>query len=74
MNFIFYSAYDAALQDNLWEALDVEAQAAGKVPAGKTIKDIMDTWTTQPGYPLVRVERYNNGRIYLTQVTTKTSD
>ena len=42
--------YDNAESKDLWESLTKEAY---DLPEGWTIKDIMDTWTTQPGYPVI---------------------
>ncbi|RZF45235.1 hypothetical protein LSTR_LSTR010379 [Laodelphax striatellus] len=49
-----------ACQDQLWTA--ITAEAASSLPEGVAVKDIMDTWTLQPGFPLVTVRRdYGEG-------------
>ncbi|XP_012262215.2 aminopeptidase N-like [Athalia rosae] len=51
-------AFGAATPDDLWEALELEKTENGSSlhPFFK-VKTIMDTWTTQKGYPLVTVIR-----------------
>lgn len=65
-------SYANAEQDDLWEALTLEATNSSKnssvLPNGLTVKDIMDTWTLQEGYPVVTVTRnYNDGSARLSQ-------
>ena len=62
------SAYGNAIQDDLWNALDYQAEKDGIIlPA--SIKTIMDTWTNKQGYPLIRVERdYESGGATVHQV------
>jgi aminopeptidase N len=40
--------------------LTAQAQADGRLPQGVTIKEIMDTWTLQKGYPLINVGHNGN--------------
>ncbi|XP_035668606.1 endoplasmic reticulum aminopeptidase 1-like isoform X1 [Branchiostoma floridae] len=47
-----------AATDDLWKALDQAARTAGK--ADMNIKRVMDTWTNQMGYPVVKVTRQNS--------------
>lgn len=63
------SAYGNAAQDNLWAALQTQADVEGVVlPA--TVKEIMDTWTFKMGYPLITVNRnYQTGGADVTQVS-----
>ena len=58
-------AFGNAVQDNLWESLDNATDEATLGP-NLTVKQIMDTWTTQKGYPVVKVTRVNN-ELSLTQ-------
>ncbi len=60
--------YSAAQQDYLFDDLTIAADITNKLPAGLTMKDIMDTWTLKPGFPLVRVSRASANRIYVSQV------
>lgn len=50
-------SYSSATQNNLWDALTAQAHKDRALPADVTVKDIMDTWTLQTGYPVVTVTR-----------------
>jgi aminopeptidase N len=65
---IFPSAYGNAQQDDLWQAMQEQADEEGIVlPA--TVKEILDTWTYKMGYPVVTVTRdYATGGALVTQV------
>lgn len=56
-NYLKAFAYDAAEQDDLWEFLTEAAHEDDSLAADVSVKDIMDTWTLQTGYPVVKVER-----------------
>ncbi|XP_039290198.1 aminopeptidase N isoform X3 [Nilaparvata lugens] len=59
-------AYSNACQDQLWRAVTVEA--ASSLPQGVDVKQIMDTWTLLPGFPVVTVHRdYEQGTASVTQ-------
>lgn len=60
-------AYKNAVQDDLWQALQEQADVDGvHLPA--TVKQIMDTWTLQMGFPLITVTRnYDNWSATVTQ-------
>ncbi|XP_039289965.1 aminopeptidase N isoform X2 [Nilaparvata lugens] len=61
-------AYQSATQDDLWQALTDEAHRTGKLPQDVTVKQIMDTWTLQTGFPLVTVTRnYEDGSAEISQ-------
>ncbi|XP_068202064.1 aminopeptidase N-like [Palaemon carinicauda] len=49
--------YKAASQEDLWQHLN-DATVEGTLPA--SVKEIMDTWTLQMGYPVVTVTRKDN--------------
>ena len=49
--------YKNAEQDDLWESLTDQAHADNALPSNLTVKEIMDTWTLQTGFPLVTVTR-----------------
>ncbi|XP_067616976.1 aminopeptidase N [Eurosta solidaginis] len=53
-------AYHAAEQNDLWHFLTTEAVAAGLLRGNTTVKEIMDTWTLQTGYPVLTVLRNPN--------------
>jgi len=60
-NYLNHYKYAAAEQDNLWEFLTSQAQADGTLDNGLTVKQVMDTWTLQMGYPVVSVMRSQDG-------------
>jgi aminopeptidase N len=72
--FISSSAYSNAGQDNLWAALQTQADLENVVlPA--TIKEIMDTWTYKMGFPFITVTRdYQTGGALVTQVCQMRKD
>lgn len=47
--------YSIARQDNLWDELTRQAHSDKSLDNELNIKDIMDTWTLQKGYPIVQV-------------------
>ncbi|ALC47212.1 CG14516 [Drosophila busckii] len=53
-------AYKSATQDDLWRFLTDEAKASGLLDNSTSVKAIMDTWTLQTGYPVVKVSRHPN--------------
>lgn len=60
--------YANAKQDDLWSALTEIAHSLEALPKKFTVKEIMDTWTLQVGYPIVNVERnYDTHSAQLTQ-------
>uniref|UniRef100_A0A1B6CLC6 Aminopeptidase n=1 Tax=Clastoptera arizonana TaxID=38151 RepID=A0A1B6CLC6_9HEMI len=50
-------AYSSATQDDLWEALTKQAHEDNVLDQSMTVKQIMDTWTLQTGFPLITVTR-----------------
>ncbi|KAL9696518.1 hypothetical protein quinque_016097 [Culex quinquefasciatus] len=59
---------DAAVADHLYDGLQLAIQGKDVYPTGFTVKQLMDSWTTAPGFPLLTVKRdYKNGQIYLSQ-------
>lgn len=67
-NYLLRHAYANSEQDDLWQSLTEEAHRQGTLPATITVKQIMDKWTLQTGYPKVRVERdYEANTAQLTQ-------
>ncbi|CAG0894456.1 unnamed protein product, partial [Darwinula stevensoni] len=49
--------YQNAVQDDLWEHLNDEANTMQIVDLPATVKEVMDTWTLQTGYPVVNAMR-----------------
>ena len=53
--------YGNAEQDDLWKVLNEVGHEEGTLGPELDMKEIMDTWTLQPGYPVVTVTRnYSN--------------
>ncbi|XP_018306529.1 aminopeptidase N isoform X2 [Mycetomoellerius zeteki] len=67
-NYLNGKAYQSAEQNDLWSALTKQAHKDKVLDSSVTVKEIMDTWTLQTGFPLITVTRnYDNGSITLTQ-------
>ena len=65
----FFSSFKAAEQDDLWSHLTSQAHVDGTLPDDVTVKQIMDTWTLQMGYPVVTVTRnYDDNTAVISQV------
>ncbi|XP_033167366.1 aminopeptidase N isoform X1 [Drosophila mauritiana] len=56
-------AYNSATQDDLWHFLTIEAKSSGLLDNSRSVKEIMDTWTLQTGYPVVKVSRHPNSDV-----------
>lgn len=69
MIFVFIQrAYDVATQDDLWSHLTQQAQQSHTFDNLTNVKQIMETWTTQMGFPVVTVNRnYSTKEIEFTQ-------
>lgn len=52
-------AYENAVTEDLWAALEEVS--------GKPVKKIMDTWTKQPGYPLISLKQASDDNFELEQ-------
>ena len=61
-NYLTALAYDAAKQDDLWQHLTEQAHKDGTLDKNVNVKQIMDTWTLQMGYPLITVKRNYDAR------------
>jgi aminopeptidase N len=69
-NYLKAHKYSNARQDDLWQELTQQAHQDCSLPSNVTVKEIMDTWTLQTGYPVVTVTRnYMNGSAYISQVS-----
>ncbi|KAK4001974.1 hypothetical protein OUZ56_003836 [Daphnia magna] len=61
------NAYGNAQQDDLWQAMQEQADEENIVLPAK-VKEIMDTWTYKMGYPVIKVTRdYATGGAQVTQ-------
>ena len=66
-NYLADNTYGNAVQDDLWERLTEAAHEDGSLPRDMSVKEIMDTWTKQKGYPVVTVTEGPEGNITLSQ-------
>ncbi|XP_065203828.1 aminopeptidase N-like [Planococcus citri] len=67
-NYLTKKAYHSATQDDLWDALTEEAHRVGVLENNVSVKQIMDTWTLQIGFPVITITRnYHNNTITVTQ-------
>jgi aminopeptidase N len=61
-------ANKAVSQDDLFLYLNYKAQEHNLLPDdGSSIRDVMNTWTLQSSFPLVRVSKFGDNRIMLSQ-------
>uniref|UniRef100_A0A182JBC8 Aminopeptidase n=1 Tax=Anopheles atroparvus TaxID=41427 RepID=A0A182JBC8_ANOAO len=59
---------DGAVADDLYAGLQAAIDGKDVLPAGVTVKQLMDSWTTEPGYPVLTVRRnYDDGSVILSQ-------
>lgn len=62
-------SYQSAEQDDLWRFLTETARANKIFDDSLSVKEIMDTWTLQTGFPVIRIERhYDDESFKITQV------
>ncbi|XP_012230834.1 aminopeptidase N [Linepithema humile] len=67
-NYLNGKAYQSAEQNDLWYALTEQAHKDKVLDPSVTVKQIMDTWTLQTGFPVITVTRnYKNRGVTLTQ-------
>ncbi|XP_054279876.1 aminopeptidase N-like isoform X2 [Macrosteles quadrilineatus] len=60
--------YGNAEQDDLWASLTEQAHKTQALPKEMTVKQIMDSWTVQTGYPVLSVKReYDSGKAIFNQ-------
>lgn len=60
-------SWGTAVQDGLFEILTAQGHKDGTLASDLTVKEIMDTWTRQTGFPLIMVNKVSNNRIYISQ-------
>jgi aminopeptidase N len=73
MNELLFSSrkYQSSTQNDLWEALTSQAHADSALDPNMSVKEIMDTWTLQTGFPVIMVTRdYTTGNVHLKQVSS----
>ncbi|XP_006820977.2 aminopeptidase N-like [Saccoglossus kowalevskii] len=70
-NYLNQFAYDNALSDDLWAiltaAVDLDMGGSMKDILGYNMKEIMDTWTLQMGFPVVNLTRTSTTAIQADQ-------
>ncbi|GLH11001.1 Aminopeptidase N, partial [Gryllus bimaculatus] len=68
-NYLIKWTWSNANQDDLWASLtEAAGNVSGLLPAGASVKAVMETWTLQKGYPVVMVRRdYSAGSLHLSQ-------
>lgn len=67
-NYIKKFAYKTATQNDLWEEMTLEARESGDFSGEMSVKEIMDTWTLQTGFPFITVTRnYKDNKINIEQ-------
>ncbi|XP_062557614.1 aminopeptidase N-like [Armigeres subalbatus] len=60
--------FDVATAEHLYAGLQLAVEGKNVLPDGVTVKDIMDTWTTEAGYPVLSVRRtYETGDVIISQ-------
>lgn len=68
-NYIDKYKFSNVEQDDLWSSLTDVAHRVGSLPQNISVKEIMDTWTLQKGYPVLKVNRdYSLNTVTLSQV------
>lgn len=61
-------SYMAASPFDLYRFLQISSEKSGQLQSDILIKDMMESWTTQPGFPLVTVTRnYKTRTLTVTQ-------
>jgi aminopeptidase N len=67
-NYLNDFSFQTATQDDLWTALTLEARKTNVFDEKMSVKEIMDGWTLQTGFPYITVTRnYEKGDIQLEQ-------
>lgn len=54
-NYLDDRKYEAAIPTHLFEGLEKPVVGQGILPDGVTMMDVMNSWSTQPGFPVVSV-------------------
>jgi aminopeptidase N len=66
---ILLRKFSSANQNDLWKALTNQAYADKALHTSMSVAEIMNTWTLQTGFPVIKVARkYSDGTATLTQV------
>ncbi|CAG9772406.1 unnamed protein product [Ceutorhynchus assimilis] len=67
-NYLKKFSFKATNQDDLWGLFTKRAHNQSLIPENITVKALMDSWTTQSGYPCISVKRnYSTGMATINQ-------
>lgn len=67
-NYLQRHAYESVSQSDLWDDMQQAADVQDALPVDNPLASIMDSWTLQKGYPLVRVHRdYEAATVQISQ-------
>lgn len=70
INYLNAKKYSNSYHDYLWEELTKQAHKDGTLDKSLTLKQIMDSWILQTGFPVINVTRdYETNSATITQVT-----
>nr|XP_027211532.1 aminopeptidase N-like [Penaeus vannamei] len=61
VSFLRAKKYKTATSDDLWHHLTLQAHMDGTLSRDMSVKGLMNTWTLQVGYPVVKVVRSPDG-------------
>lgn len=63
--------FSNADHNNFWKCMTNQAHQDGSLDKSITVNEIMDMWTNQAGYPVLKIEReYSTGKVIVSQVYT----
>lgn len=67
-NYLIKFSFQSATQNDLWDSLTDEARKSGVFDDKMSVKEIMDGWTLQTGFPYIQVTRnYESNKITFEQ-------
>lgn len=67
-DYLLKHKYQNAEQDDLWQAFTDKAHLYNRISDSYDMKTIMDSWTLQTGYPIIKVKRdYQTGSVEISQ-------
>lgn len=66
-NFLKAKQFGNAKNSEMWEALTKAGHEDGRIPSDTTVKDFIDTWTYQAGYPVTTVAKSEENFVKLNQ-------
>ncbi|KAJ8917142.1 hypothetical protein NQ315_012634 [Exocentrus adspersus] len=67
-------SYQSSTQDDLWALFTKTAQNQSIIPNTVTVKALMNSWSTQPGYPYITAMRNYSGAEVVINQTKMTED